>query len=96
MRIKIKISEAIKRKAKKIRINPKQNPDSNRRPRTLQMGIKDLLRFMKPYIEPVHIKKYAGKRVRINPIVLSFDFFRVILSGACTCSLTLQNLQVGI
>jgi len=38
------------------------------------MGIKDLLRFMKPYIEPVHIKKYAGKRVRINPIVLSFDF----------------------
>ncbi|CAN1266911.1 Exonuclease 1 [Linum perenne] len=27
------------------------------------MGIKDLLKFMKPYIEPVHIKKYAGKRV---------------------------------
>ncbi|KAG5022172.1 hypothetical protein JHK85_018514 [Glycine max] len=38
------------------------------------MGIKDLLRFMKPYIEPVHIKKYAGKRVRINPIIPSFDF----------------------
>ncbi|XP_068503243.1 exonuclease 1 isoform X1 [Phaseolus vulgaris] len=30
------------------------------------MGIKDLLRFMKPYIEPVHIKKYAGKRVGID------------------------------
>ncbi|KAM6592463.1 hypothetical protein CsatA_000166 [Cannabis sativa] len=30
------------------------------------MGIKDLLRFMKPYIEPIHIKKYAGKRVGID------------------------------
>ncbi|TYJ99023.1 exonuclease 1 [Cucumis melo var. makuwa] len=28
------------------------------------MGIKDLLRFMKPYIEPIHIKKYAGERVK--------------------------------
>ncbi|KAK2971884.1 hypothetical protein RJ640_015404 [Escallonia rubra] len=30
------------------------------------MGIKDLLRFMKPYVEPIHIKKYAGKRVGID------------------------------
>ncbi|GMP47211.1 hypothetical protein CsSME_00027912 [Camellia sinensis var. sinensis] len=30
------------------------------------MGIKDLLRFMKPHIEPIHIKKYAGKRVGID------------------------------
>ncbi|TXG50831.1 hypothetical protein EZV62_023355 [Acer yangbiense] len=30
------------------------------------MGIKDLLRFMKPYIKPIHIKKYAGKRVGID------------------------------
>ncbi|KAI3517903.1 hypothetical protein L1887_17124 [Cichorium endivia] len=30
------------------------------------MGIKDLLRFMKPYVEPVHIKKFAGKRVGID------------------------------
>jgi exonuclease-1 len=29
------------------------------------MGVKDLLKFMKPYIEPVHIKKYDGKRVLI-------------------------------
>lgn len=27
------------------------------------MGIKDLLRFMKPYILPIHIQKYAGTRV---------------------------------
>ncbi|KAL1318426.1 hypothetical protein AAHE18_15G205200 [Arachis hypogaea] len=30
------------------------------------MGIKDLLKFMKPYTEPIHIKKYAGKRVGID------------------------------
>ncbi|PNX56483.1 exonuclease 1-like protein [Trifolium pratense] len=30
------------------------------------MGIKDLLRFMKPYVEPIHIKNYAGKRVGID------------------------------
>ncbi|KAI3454840.1 hypothetical protein Pfo_011503 [Paulownia fortunei] len=30
------------------------------------MGINNLLKFMKPYVEPVHIKKYAGKRVGID------------------------------
>ncbi|KAE8701726.1 Proteasome subunit alpha type-6 [Hibiscus syriacus] len=30
------------------------------------MGIKGLLKFMKPFIEPIHIKKYAGKRVGID------------------------------
>ncbi|KAE8699070.1 Proteasome subunit alpha type-6 [Hibiscus syriacus] len=29
------------------------------------MGIKGLFRFMKPLIEPVHIKKYAGKRDKL-------------------------------
>ncbi|GFP99992.1 exonuclease 1 [Phtheirospermum japonicum] len=29
------------------------------------MGINNLLKYMKPYVEPVHIKKYAGKRVRM-------------------------------
>lgn len=38
-----------------------------------EMGIKDLLRFMKPYVEPVDIKKYAAKRVR--EIDLMFHYF---------------------
>lgn len=44
------------------------------------MGIPNLLRFLKPFIEPVHIKKYAGKRVNRSPFVfhpavpLSFFF----------------------
>lgn len=33
------------------------------------MGIKDLLRFMKPYIKPIHIKKYAGNRVNIKSLL---------------------------
>ena len=32
------------------------------------MGIPNLLRFMKPFIEPVHIKKYAGQRVSRSPM----------------------------
>lgn len=36
------------------------------------MGIKDLLRFLKPYVEPIHIKKYAGKRV-------NFSFFWILI-----------------
>lgn len=36
-----------------------------------KMGIKDLLRFMKPYVETAHIKKYAGKRVTH----ISFTFY---------------------
>ncbi|CAN0891482.1 Exonuclease 1 [Linum grandiflorum] len=44
------------------------------------MGIKDLLRFMKPYIEPVHIKKYAGKRVGI-------DAYCWLHKGAYSCSM---------
>nr|KYP65519.1 Exonuclease 1 [Cajanus cajan] len=46
------------------------------------MGIKDLLRFMKPYIEPVHIKKYAGKRVGI-------DAYSWLHKGAYSCSMEL-------
>ncbi|KAI4302553.1 hypothetical protein MLD38_038282 [Melastoma candidum] len=46
------------------------------------MGIKDLLRFMKPYLEPVHIKKYAGKRVGI-------DAFSWLHKGAYSCSMEL-------
>ncbi|CAN1180383.1 Exonuclease 1 [Linum perenne] len=44
------------------------------------MGIKDLLRFMKPYIESVHIKKYAGKRVGI-------DAYCWLHKGAYSCSM---------
>ncbi|XP_062117972.1 exonuclease 1 [Humulus lupulus] len=46
------------------------------------MGIKDLLRFMKPYIEPIHIKKYAGKRVGI-------DAYSWLHKGAYSCSMDL-------
>ncbi|CAI9295459.1 unnamed protein product [Lactuca saligna] len=46
------------------------------------MGIKDLLRFMKPYVEPVHIKKYAGKRVGI-------DAYSWLHKGAYSCSMEL-------
>ncbi|XP_020533793.1 exonuclease 1 isoform X1 [Jatropha curcas] len=44
------------------------------------MGIKDLLRFMKTYIEPVHIKKYSGKRVGI-------DAYSWLHKGAYSCSM---------
>ncbi|PPD90196.1 hypothetical protein GOBAR_DD12859 [Gossypium barbadense] len=44
------------------------------------MGIKDLLRFMKPFIEPVHIKKYAGKRVGI-------DAYSWLHKGVYSCSM---------
>uniref|UniRef100_A0A6N2KT63 Exonuclease 1 n=1 Tax=Salix viminalis TaxID=40686 RepID=A0A6N2KT63_SALVM len=44
------------------------------------MGIKDLLKFMKPYIEPVHIKKYDGKRVGI-------DAYSWLHKGAYSCSM---------
>ncbi|KAL4362113.1 hypothetical protein GQ457_04G012020 [Hibiscus cannabinus] len=44
------------------------------------MGIKDLLRFMKPFIESVHIKKYAGKRVGI-------DAYSWLHKGAYSCSM---------
>ncbi|XP_040998489.1 exonuclease 1 [Juglans microcarpa x Juglans regia] len=46
------------------------------------MGIKDLLRFMKPHIEPIHIKKYAGKRVGI-------DAYSWLHKGAYSCSMEL-------
>ncbi|TXG51368.1 hypothetical protein EZV62_023892 [Acer yangbiense] len=46
------------------------------------MGIKDLLRFMKPYIKPIHIKKYAGKRVGI-------DAYSWLHKGAYSCSMEL-------
>lgn len=37
-----------------------------------EMGIKDLLRFVKPYVEPIHIKKYAGQRVNFFPQISRF------------------------
>ncbi|KAJ0764896.1 putative exodeoxyribonuclease I [Helianthus annuus] len=46
------------------------------------MGIKDLLRFMKPYVEPIHIKKYAHKRVGI-------DAYSWLHKGAYSCSMEL-------
>ncbi|XP_055827124.1 exonuclease 1 isoform X1 [Solanum dulcamara] len=46
------------------------------------MGIKDLLRFMKPYVETAHIKKYAGKRVGI-------DAYSWLHKGAYSCSMEL-------
>ncbi|KAI3443303.1 uncharacterized protein J3R85_000234 [Psidium guajava] len=46
------------------------------------MGIKDLLRFMKPYSEPIHIKKFAGKRVGI-------DAYSWLHKGAYSCSMEL-------
>ncbi|KAK9925779.1 hypothetical protein M0R45_023044 [Rubus argutus] len=46
------------------------------------MGIKDLLRFMKPYIQIIHIKKYAGKRVGI-------DAYSWLHKGAYSCSMEL-------
>ncbi|KAK3225205.1 hypothetical protein Dsin_005067 [Dipteronia sinensis] len=46
------------------------------------MGIRDLLRFMKPYIKPIHIKKYAGKRVGI-------DAYSWLHKGAYSCSMEL-------
>lgn len=46
------------------------------------MGIKDLLRFMKPHIEPTHIKRYAGKRVGI-------DAYSWLHKGAYSCSMEL-------
>ncbi|CAI9113503.1 OLC1v1014115C1 [Oldenlandia corymbosa var. corymbosa] len=47
------------------------------------MGIKDLLRFMKPYIEPIHIEKYAGQRVGI-------DAYSWLHKGAYSCSMELS------
>ncbi|KAF3437202.1 hypothetical protein FNV43_RR19955 [Rhamnella rubrinervis] len=46
------------------------------------MGIKDLLKFMKPYIQPIHIKNYAGKRVGI-------DAYSWLHKGAYSCSMEL-------
>ncbi|KAF9623449.1 hypothetical protein IFM89_003033 [Coptis chinensis] len=46
------------------------------------MGIQNLLRFMKPFIQPVHIKKYGGKRVGI-------DAYSWLHKGAYSCSLEL-------
>ncbi|XP_076922345.1 exonuclease 1 [Bidens hawaiensis] len=46
------------------------------------MGIKDLLRFMKPYVHPIHINKYAHKRVGI-------DAYSWLHKGAYSCSMEL-------
>ncbi|KAL6905917.1 hypothetical protein ACP4OV_003518 [Aristida adscensionis] len=46
------------------------------------MGIPNLLRFLKPFIEPAHIKKYAGKRVGI-------DAYSWLHKGAYSCSMEL-------
>ncbi|KAL3818629.1 hypothetical protein ACJIZ3_004534 [Penstemon smallii] len=46
------------------------------------MGINNLLKFMKPYVKPVHVKKYAGKRVGI-------DAYSWLHKGAYSCSMEL-------
>ncbi|CAA6661263.1 unnamed protein product [Spirodela intermedia] len=46
------------------------------------MGIPNLLRFVKPYIQPIHIKKYSGKRVGI-------DAYSWLHKGAYSCSMEL-------
>ncbi|KAM0933024.1 putative exodeoxyribonuclease I [Dioscorea sansibarensis] len=46
------------------------------------MGIQNLLRFMKPFIEPVHIEKYSGKRIGI-------DAYSWLHKGAYSCSMEL-------
>ncbi|KAK4436901.1 Exonuclease 1 [Sesamum alatum] len=46
------------------------------------MGINNLLKFMKPYVESVHIKKYAGRRVGI-------DAYSWLHKGAYSCSMEL-------
>ncbi|KAK1406764.1 hypothetical protein QVD17_38372 [Tagetes erecta] len=46
------------------------------------MGIKDLLKFMKPYVEPIHINKYANKRVGV-------DAYSWLHKGAYSCSMEL-------
>ncbi|CAI9753598.1 unnamed protein product [Fraxinus pennsylvanica] len=46
------------------------------------MGINNLLKFMKPYVESVHIKKYAGKRVGI-------DAYSWLHKGAYSCGMEL-------
>ncbi|KAK9115943.1 hypothetical protein Sjap_014890 [Stephania japonica] len=47
-----------------------------------EMGIPHLLRLMKPFIEQINIKKYAGKRVGI-------DAYSWLHKGAYSCSLEL-------
>ncbi|KAG9448978.1 hypothetical protein H6P81_008943 [Aristolochia fimbriata] len=46
------------------------------------MGIQYLLKFMKPFIQPVHIGKYSGKRVGI-------DAYSWLHKGAYSCSMEL-------
>ncbi|KAF8399026.1 hypothetical protein HHK36_014892 [Tetracentron sinense] len=46
------------------------------------MGIQNLLKFMKPFVEPIHIKKFAGKRVGI-------DAYSWLHKGAYSCSMEL-------
>ncbi|KAH6799165.1 5'-3' exonuclease family protein [Perilla frutescens var. frutescens] len=46
------------------------------------MGINNLLRFLKPYVESVHIKKYYGKRVGI-------DAYSWLHKGAYSCNMEL-------
>ncbi|CAL9066257.1 unnamed protein product [Musa banksii] len=50
--------------------------------RIRHMGIQNLLRFLKPFIRPVHIRKYAGKRVGI-------DAYSWLHKGAYSCSMEL-------
>ncbi|PIM97826.1 Exodeoxyribonuclease I [Handroanthus impetiginosus] len=47
------------------------------------MGINSLLKFIKPYVEPVHINKYSGKRVGI-------DAYSWLHKGAYSCSMELS------
>ncbi|CDO98379.1 unnamed protein product [Coffea canephora] len=52
------------------------------------MGIKDLLKFLKPHTESIHIKKYAGKRVGI-------DAYSWLHKGAYSCSMELSLNMEG-
>lgn len=65
-----------------------------------KMGIKDLLRYMKPFIASVHIKKYAGKRVKntlFSPkISYKFAPFLSEYIFPIFCILLKLDFQVGI
>ena len=51
----------------------KSRSSQKKKKKTWKMGIKDLLRYMKPFIEPIHIKKYAGKRVKTRHFPQNFQ-----------------------
>lgn len=64
-----------------------------------EMGIQDLLRFLKPFVEYIHIQKYAGKRVRKQKqnkkSITPFPCICMILT-VCITIFFLMLWQVGI